>query len=174
MIIKAKKSDIDSISKIYDKIFDEQDKGFITVGWIRGLYPTRQTAYDSLSRGDLFVYEFEKEVIASAIINQIQDKAYKNAPWQYDANDDEVCVLHTLVVSPEFSKKGVGKKFIKFYEDYAKENGCHVLRLDTNEKNLKARTLYKNLAYKETAIVPTTFNKIPNMNLVLLEKNLLK
>ena len=63
-------------------------------------------------------------------------------------------VLHTLVVSPYCVKKGIGTKFVAFYEQYAKENNCPELRMDTNAKNLVARKLYKKLGYKEVSIVP--------------------
>ena len=62
--------------------------------------------------------------------------------------------------------------FAAFFEEYAAQHGVHELRLDTNEKNLAARSMYKKLGYKEIAIVPTVFNGIPNVNLVLLEKKL--
>lgn len=173
MIRKAKISDIDDVAEIYEEIHTREDLGLITVGWIRDLYPTRQTALDSLRRDDLFVYEHEGKVIAAAIINKIQDESYVNAPWKYGAKDIEVCVIHTLVVDPKFNGKGIGVDFVQFYEEYAKEKGCSELRLDTNGKNLKARALYKNLGFEEIAIVPTTFNGIPDLNLVLLEKSLL-
>ena len=32
--------------------------------------------------------------------------------------------LHTLVVSPDYAKRGIGRKFVEYYEDYARENGC--------------------------------------------------
>ena len=38
--------------------------------------------------------------------------------------------------------------------------------------NILARALYKKLGYKEIDIVPTVFNGIPGVNLVLLEKHL--
>jgi hypothetical protein len=40
--------------------------------------------------------------------------------------------------------------------------------------NKAARTMYQKLGYKEIGIVPTTFNGIPGVDLVLLEKNLEK
>ena len=62
---------------------------------------------------------------------------------------------------------------MKYYEDYALKLGCHELRLDTNERNDRAREMYRKLGYKEIGIVPTVFNGIPNVNLVLLEKRII-
>lgn len=39
---KAQKADIDSIEKIYDRIHDSEEQGLSTIGWIRGVYPTRK------------------------------------------------------------------------------------------------------------------------------------
>ncbi len=143
----------------------------MTVGWIRSVYPTRKTAEESLERGDLFVLD-DGDILGAEIINQTQADCYKKGDWEYEADDKEVCVLHTLVNSPKASGKGYGKKFIKFYEDYAIELGCLELRIDTNERNKRAREMYRKLGYKEIGIVPTVFNGIPDVNLVLLEKKL--
>ena len=44
--------------------------------------------------------------------------------------------------------------------------------MDTNERNLAARALYHKLGYTEVDILPTVFNGISGVNLVLLEKYL--
>ena len=44
-------------------------------------------------------------------------------------------------------------------------------RIDTNARNTAARAMYRKLGYKEIGTVPTTFNGIPGVDLVLLEKN---
>ena len=59
---------------------------------------------------------------------------------------------------------------IAYYESYAKNNGCPVLRMDTNEKNSAARRLYARLGYREAGIVPCVFNGIKGVGLVCLEK----
>ncbi len=59
-----------------------------------------------------------------------------------------------------------------FYEDYALEQGCRYLRMDTNVKNTAARTLYARLGYRETGIIPCVFNGISGVRLVCLEKTL--
>lgn len=172
MIRKAVFSDLDEVEKIYDEIHAEEEAGRMTVGWIRGVYPTRETAALALKRDDLFVFEEEGRVLASAIINRSQVDVYKNGEWAFEADDSEIAVLHTLTVSPKAGKRGVGKSFVEFYEELAKKSGCKVLRMDTNEKNAVARAFYKKLGFREAGVVPCEFNKIPSVRLVLLEKNL--
>ncbi len=69
MVRKAKTEDIDTIEAIYDRIHEEEEKGNMTIGWLRDVYPVRQTALAALERGDLFVEEDEGDIVASAIIN---------------------------------------------------------------------------------------------------------
>lgn len=168
---KATENDIADIAKIYEDIIAAQENGGPFVGWQKGVYPTAETAKAALKRGDLFVLE-DGKITGAAIINNLQVDVYAGAPWEYPAKDEEVCVLHTLVIFPSAAKKGYGKAFVNFYENYAKETGCPYLRMDTNAKNERARAMYKKLGYKEIAIVPTMFNGIKGVDLVLLEKRL--
>ena len=66
---EAQKADIDRIEKIYDRIHDSEEQGLSTIGWIRGVYPTRKTAEAALERGDLFVMLDDGNVVAAAVIN---------------------------------------------------------------------------------------------------------
>ena len=83
--------------------------------------------------------EEKGKIIGCAVINQQQVKEYADANWRFPAPDAEVMVLHTLVVSPKITGKGIGSAFVDFYENYALEHSCHYLRMDTNEKNIVAR-----------------------------------
>lgn len=169
---KAVPSDADDIARIYELIHDEEEAGRCTIGWERGVYPTKSTAEESIAKGDMFVAECGGELIAAARINREQVDVYADAGWEYPASDEQVMVLHTLVVSPDSARKGIGSEFVSFYEKYAMENGCPFLRMDTNERNSRARALYRKLGYREADIVPCTFNGIGGVNLVCLEKKL--
>lgn len=79
-IRKAVGTDIDAVENIYEKIHDAEEKGLTTIGWVRGVYPTRKTAEDAFKRQDLFVMENDGQVVAAAIINQIPVKEYADAP----------------------------------------------------------------------------------------------
>ena len=172
IIRKANKEDIQEVSAIYDEILDAEEKGIITVGWERGVYPTKSTAGNALSCNELFVEEDEGKIIGAAIINRKQVDVYSKGSWLYKSEDDSVMVLHTLVISPKAERKGYGKAFVEFYEDYARKNGCNTLRMDTNERNTRARSMYRKLGYREAGIIPTVFNGIEGVGLVLLEKRI--
>ncbi|MBR1565315.1 MAG: GNAT family N-acetyltransferase [Oscillospiraceae bacterium] len=172
MIRKATCADLDGVEALYLDIHDAEERGIITTGWLRDVYPVRATAEAALTRDDLFVMEEDGRLIGAAIINQVQVDVYDGAAWEYEASPDEVCVLHTLVISPAASGKGFGSAFVRYYEDYARARGCLELRMDTNARNRTARQLYAKRGYKEIGVVPTVFNGIPGVQLVLLEKHL--
>lgn len=168
----AAAADLPAVVAIYEEIHDAEAAGRITTGWLRGVYPTAATAEAALARDDLFVLVSEGTVLGAAIINRTQVDVYAGAPWQYEAPEEAVCVLHTLVISPRALRRGYGRRFVGFYEDHARSLGCTELRIDTNARNAAARAMYAALGYREIAVVPTVFNGIPGVDLVLLEKRL--
>lgn len=171
-IRRAQEKELAAVERIYDAIHTEEEAGRACIGWEREIYPTRRTAEDALVRDDLFVEEAEGRIVGTAIINRVQVDAYAEVKWLYPALDEQVMVLHTLVVEPACSGKGYGTAFVKFYEDYARENGCPYLRMDTNARNQTARKMYAGLGYWEAGIMPCVFNGIPGVQLVCLEKKL--
>jgi len=172
VIRKAIEADVSCVAAIYEAIHTAEEAGQAVIGWVRGVYPTRDTAEAALCRGDLFVLEDAERIAGAAIINQNQCDGYETGAWQYPAEDHEVMVLHTLVIDPAAAGCGYGKAFVGFYEAYARENGCRALRMDTNVRNARARAMYARLGYREIGVIPTVFNGIEGVNLVLLEKAL--
>ena len=170
MIRKATESDIPAVAEIYAHILANEDPAKPATGWLKGIYPVEATARAALGRDDLFVCIEDDKVVASAIINRTQVDAYADCKWSLECEDDEVMVLHTLTVEPACAGRGIGRKFVAFYEDYAREHNCKALRIDTNAVNITARGLYSKLGYTEVGIVPCVFNGIPNVMLVCMEK----
>ena len=166
----AEEYDLAAVAEIYEAIHTEEEAGRAEIGWVRGVYPTRETAAASLALGSLYVLEDEGRIFAAAKIDQEQVEHYAQIGWEIAASDSEVLVLHTLVVHPAAARRGYGKAFVAYYEDEARRRGCRALRLDTNAKNTAARRLYASLGYREAGVVPCVFNGIPGVNLVCLEK----
>ena len=186
IIRKATAEDIPAIAAIYDEIHTREEAGEVTTGWIRGVYPVQKTAEDAVARGDMYVQVIEDDtdtvnaaspdsagqVVGTAILNQLQVDVYADGQWRYPAEDSEVMVIHTLIISRKTDLKGLGSDFLAYYEAFALENGCRYLRPDTNARNKAARAFYKKHGYTEIGIVPTVFNGIPGVDLVLIEKKL--
>lgn len=172
MVRKATAKDIDAIEKLYDETHDAEEAGKQVTGWIRGVYPTRDTAEMALKRDDLFVLEDDGVIYGTGILNKAQVDVYRDGHWRHEVPDEQVCVLHTLVISAASVGKGYGREFLQYYEKYARDLGCTELRIDTNARNAVARSIYKKYGYEEIGIVPTVFNGIPGVQLVLLEKYL--
>ncbi len=170
MIRKATKDDIAGVVKIYDEILSEEEAGSATTGWIRGIYPTEKVALTALEKGDLFVFEENGVIRASMRINREITPEYDLAEWEYEASPDEYMVLHLLTVSPSAKGRGIGRKMLGFYEDFARQNGSKYLRMDTNERNVRAREIYAKYGFKETGIFPCEFNGIKGVEMVCLEK----
>lgn len=171
-IRKATPADAEAVAAIYSDIHTEEESGRAVIGWARSIYPTLQTALSAIERDDLFVMEMDGQIVGAAVINQQQVDVYENARWQASASPEQVMVLHTLVISPAVAQKGLGTRFVEFYEQYALGHGCPYLRMDTNARNLRARALYQKLGYREADIVPCVFNGLQDVQLVLLEKKL--
>ena len=135
MIRKAEMADLEKVVCLYEELHDAQEAGKICTNWIRGIYPSRETALAALKRDDLFVMEENSRIIGSGIINQVQLGIYDGAAWEHEVPADQVCVLHTMMISPREFGKGHAREFLAFYEDYARSQGCCELRMDTSEIN---------------------------------------
>ena len=170
MIRMATFGDLCRISDIYERIHEMEQAGRYTTGWIKGVYPTRQTARDAITCGSMYVMERSGTLVAAGKIDHIQPPSYTDINWSIPAVEHEVLVLHTLVVHPDYSGQGIAKTFIRAYENMAAEKGCTCLRIDTNARNTRARSLYKRLGYTERGIIPCCFNGIEGVELVCLEK----
>ena len=105
-IRKADAADLDAVVRVYEHVHDAEEAGPAQVGWVRGVYPVRSTAEAALERGDLFVEEADGAVVGTGIFNRLQAAG----------------------------KRGLGRAFAAFYEQYAREHGCRYLRIDTNER----------------------------------------
>lgn len=172
LIRKANKADLQGIVDLYSDVHTAEEQGRLTTGWVREIYPVAATAEEALSRDDIFVEEEDGKIVGTGIINQTQLGAYAEGDWQYDAEPEEVMVLHTLAIEPFVMHKGYGRRFMEFFEEYAAGRGCRYLRIDTNERNAGARAFYKRLGYAEVGVFPWNLGGIPGVRLVLLEKRI--
>ena len=170
MIRKATIADLDAIAAIYDAVHTAEECGEMTIGWNRAIYPTRETAERAIRAEDMYVLEEDGCIAAAGLLNKVQVAEYALIPWEIAAEDDEVFVMHTLVVDPAKTRRGHAAAFVAYYHDLARKLGCRTLRIDTNARNAAARKMYAKLGFREAGAVPCVFNGLEGVQLVCLER----
>ena len=149
MIRPARDADLDPIARIYEEVLDQEDARPVSyTNWQRGRYPTRDTARQALEEGTLWVLEEEGAVCGCVNLNGVQLPEYSQLPWSIPAAPEEVGVIHTLVIRPSLSGRGLARRLVDFCEEELRRQGKRTVRLDTYEGNLPANTMYPRLGYR--------------------------
>ena len=149
MIRPSIAADLPAIADIYEEILSAEDaRPASYTNWMRGKYPTLDTARGALEAGTLWTAEEDGEIYGAAILNGVQLPEYDAIPWQFPADRDRVAVIHTLVISPRWAGRGKAREFVAFCESQARRQGKAVMRLDTYEGNAPANAMYPRLGYR--------------------------
>lgn len=168
-IRRATTDDIDAIAATYDELLDfEVEHGSVT-NWKAGLYPTRKVPELGVSKDQMWVLEEDGHVVASMMLNGQQGPGYDEVPWKYEAADDQVLVIHTLVVPPSASRHGYGLQMLDFALQQGREHGKTVCRIDTWVNNEPAKALYLHHGFRISGTVHVMHWGVIDENQVLLE-----
>lgn len=157
IIEKATRSDLAELERLYDELNDFLTNGTNYPGWIKGVYPVRETAAAGIEAGALYVLRENGCIAATIILNHEPENAYRNVKWQVEANDEEIFVIHTLAIHPDYMKNSFGRTLLDFAKDLGRRKHLKAIRLDVTEKNLPAIRLYKSCGYSHIATVNLDF-----------------
>jgi len=143
----GKESDIDELESLYNDLNDYLTANTNYPGWIKGVYPIRETAVEGIKEQNLFVLRTGNEISGSIILNHKPEDAYSQVEWSFKADYEDIIVIHTLVVHPRYMNSGVGSELMQFAEDYATEQNMKSIRLDVSIHNKPAMALYEKFGY---------------------------
>lgn len=147
-IRKGLKSDIDGLAALYDELNDYLDRHINYPGWRKGIYPVREDAVQGIDEGSLFVADADGKAAGTFILRQQPEKGYELADWKNNLNYNEIFIIHTFAVHPQFFHLGIGKKMLAFILEYAARMNKKAVRLDVYEKNIPAIRLYEKLGFQ--------------------------
>lgn len=154
LIRKGILSDIDSVVDTYNEHFAYEKKyGSVTV-FRKGVYPTREDATKAVNAGTLYVSEENNKIVGSIIVDKNQPEEYQKIEWHYSAIDNEVMVIHLLMVCPSRKGHGIATLLVKYAMKLARECSCKEIRLDTGSQNTPAVSLYQKLGFQIVAAAP--------------------
>ena len=171
MIRKAILKDVNSIEDTYNEHFQYELNHTAFTVFLKVVYPTKDDAERAIYAGALFVYEENGTIVGSIIIDKVQPIEYATIPWKEKLSEDEVMVIHLLMVRPSMSGKGIASSLIKFATELAQKNSCRALRLDTGSQNIPALSLYQKNGFE---IIASASKKVGDViahkNHLFLEK----
>ena len=151
MIRKATFDDIELIEDTYNEHFKHEMKhGAFTV-FKKGIYPTRKDAEKAINVGTLYVYEENNGIAGSMIVDKVQPAEYTKIIWEQTFANDEVMVIHLLMVRPSKAGQGIATSLVRYAMELAGNSSCKALRLDTGSQNVPALSLYKKLGFQVVA-----------------------
>ena len=172
IIRPAAAHDLARIEEIYDAIHTAEEAGNVSIGWVRGVYPTRATAQAALDAGELFVLADGGTVYAAGRINREQVPVYAEVPWAHDVPPEQVLVLH--------ARRRPGGRRARLQDAVRAllrtiRPGARWLaaRSCASTRTRKTPTPAGSTPISATArpgVVPCTFNGIDGVALVCLEK----
>ena len=135
MIRPARDADLDPIARIYEEVLDQEDARPVSyTNWQAGAGqshpgtpPVRPLRRHSLGVGG------GGAVCGCVNLNGVQLPEYSQIPWSIPAAPEEVGVIHTLVIRPSLSGRGLARRLVDFCEEELRRQGKRTVRLDTYE-----------------------------------------
>ena len=151
MIIRlGKEKDIDEIEKLYNELNDYLEKNINYPGWKKGIYPIREDAIKGIKENNLYVAIINEKVVGSIILSHKPEPAYNNVKWHLDLSYEEVFVIYTFCIHPNYFSKGIASELINFAEELGREMDIKSIRLDVYENNIPAIRLYEKCGFEFT------------------------
>ncbi len=147
-IRKGTLADVEELAALYDALNDHLTATVNHPGWRKGFYPVRENAQRAAEEGTLFVYMADGKIAGSVILSHEPEEAYHTVTWLTDADYQDILVIHTLAIHPDYLKRGIGHELLKFTLSYAKEQGQRTIRLDVYENNRPAIALYEKCGFR--------------------------
>ncbi|MDY6551574.1 GNAT family N-acetyltransferase [Acinetobacter sp. YIM 103518] len=79
-------------------------------------------------------------------------------------------VEHSVYISPEYAKQGLGKRLMQHLIEHAKLNNMHVMIAGIDHENIGSIELHKKLGFVQTGYMPQVGQKFGNWrDLVLMQ-----
>lgn len=148
VIKKADRSHIDELEVLYNELNDYLASTVNYPGWIKHIYPTRDTVITGVEEQSLFIAQIDSSIVGSIILNHTPEEAYNGVKWLVPVEYKDVLVLRTLAVHPSFLKRNIASSLIKFAKQYAIREKVRSIRLDVSVENIPAITLYEKAGFR--------------------------
>ena len=146
-ITRSDMSHLDALTEFYDKVTARLEATVNYPKWTRGVYPGRESITKAIESGIQYICTVDGKTVGAFILNKDPQGSYGAGEWEKEVSEGEYMVIHTLAVSPDCARQGIGQAMIKFALERAKAEGCKAVRLDVVPDNIPARKLYEKAGF---------------------------
>ena len=147
-IRKATLEDLGEVAQLYDTLNDYLESHENDPGWKKGVYPTEEDARTGIEENTLFVAVEQGRIAGTFILRHKPEAAYAQVDWNCRLEEEQVWVLYTFAVHPDFRHRGIGRSILQFIDRYASETCAKAIRLDVTDQNSPAIALYESMGYR--------------------------
>ena len=140
--------DIDELEQLYHGINDHLAATINYPGWKKGVYPVRKDAERGIREKSLYVAISGDRIVGSMILRHEPEPAYHTVKWMRELTYEEVFVIYTFVVHPDYLGQGIGCELLTYAENLGRASKIKALRLDVYENNVPAIRLYEKCGYQ--------------------------
>lgn len=145
----AKEFEKEDILKIYIDGSNQLKKDSVDQ-WQGKYYPSMKDILNHLKK-DLFVLEYQKNIVATACLQDGIDMDYEKIFGKWNTKKEYISI-HKFATKEEYKNQGFAKKIMYFIEIYAKKNNKD-LRIDTHEDNKKMKKFIFSCSFNYCGVV---------------------
>jgi ribosomal protein S18 acetylase RimI-like enzyme len=110
----------------------------------------------------MYLLKDNERVVGTVILNHLQPAAYSKLNWTVSAESNDVLVVHTLAVHPDYFNCGIAMELLNFAYGLASQKKIKAIRLDVSVNNLPAIHIYEKCGYRLAGVVDLGLN-IPGL-----------
>lgn len=170
---KAEIQEAQSILKFYQNVIDSCKDIEFNPKWSEN-YPNLKYIETCIRNEELYIYTENDVMISCIVLNNRFEPEYKDIKWSVNAKPDEIIVIHTFAISPDFTGKGIGKEIFAQIRDYALINNKKTIRIDIINGNVGAQKVFKKFGFEYIDTVELYHKAVGLEKFHLYELNLKK
>ncbi|QXP80519.1 MULTISPECIES: GNAT family N-acetyltransferase [Winogradskyella] len=110
-------------------------------------YPNAAAFAKDVEREELYVLKINNNILGCIVISKLMDSEYVPVKWL--TNNVHNVYIHRLAVHPKHQGLGYAQNLMDFAEEFATENNCSSIRLDTFSQNKRNQKFYELRGYKK-------------------------
>ncbi|WP_179375420.1 GNAT family N-acetyltransferase [Winogradskyella wichelsiae] len=110
-------------------------------------YPNAAAFAKDVEHEELYVLKINNNILGCIVISKLMDSEYVPVKWL--TNNVHNVYIHRLAVHPKHQGLGYAQNLMDFAEEFATENNCSSIRLDTFSQNKRNQKFYELRGYKK-------------------------